>query len=76
MSAETSKPADFEKALSSLESIVEKLESGELSLDDSVMQYEQGMALIKQCQSALEKARKRIDILDTASPADKATTSE
>lgn len=54
---------DFETALSELESLVEKMERGELSLEDSMQQYERGVALSKQCQHLLETAEQKIQIL-------------
>lgn len=51
----------FEKALKKLESIVTKLEAGEVSLEDSVTLYEEGMKLSKHCSEILEKAELRID---------------
>jgi exodeoxyribonuclease VII small subunit len=57
------KEARFEDALSSLESIVEKLESGELSLEDSLAAFEEGIRLSRICSKRLEKAEKKIEIL-------------
>jgi len=51
----------FEQAIKELGSIVEKIEQGQISLDDSLGQYEKGMALIKHCKGILEKAEKRIE---------------
>jgi exodeoxyribonuclease VII small subunit len=53
----------FEDALKKLEGIVDRLESGDLSLDDSLAQYEDGIKLVRLCQKKLEQARKRIEIL-------------
>jgi len=51
----------FEQAIKELTSIVEKIEQGEIPLQDSLQQYERGMALIKHCRTILAKAEKRIE---------------
>lgn len=51
----------FEQAIKQLGSIVQKIEQGEIPLQDSLEQYEKGMALIKHCKGILEKAEKRIE---------------
>jgi len=51
----------FEQAIKELTSIVEKIEQGEIPLQDSLAQYEKGMALIKHCRTILAKAEKRIE---------------
>ena len=51
----------FEGAIKQLTEIVHKIESGETPLQDSLEQYERGMALIKHCREILEKAEKRIE---------------
>ena len=53
----------FEKALADLEKIVTALESGELTLDEALKQYEEGVRLTRACQSKLQEAEKRIEIL-------------
>lgn len=60
MAAKGSKPPDFEKALGDLEQIVERLEEGELSLEESLKQFEQGIQLTRNCRDALEKAEQRV----------------
>lgn len=59
------KPAvmNFEKALKELEEIAGKLEEGELSLDDSISQFEKGMQLAKFCRQKLDEAERKIEIL-------------
>lgn len=52
---------DFEKKLQDLEALVAKLETGELSLEESLKAYENGVALTRDCQSMLEKAQLRIE---------------
>jgi exodeoxyribonuclease VII small subunit len=55
---------DFEAALSELESIVKRLEDGELTLESSLALYERGVELSRFCHSRLEQAERRIDILN------------
>lgn len=50
------KKTNFESDLSRLEELVEQLESGDCSLDDSLKLYEEGVALIRRCSERLEKA--------------------
>jgi exodeoxyribonuclease VII small subunit len=51
----------FEQAVKELTGIVGKIEQGEITLSDSLQQYEKGMALIKQCRKILQDAEKRIE---------------
>ena len=51
----------FEKAIKELGNIVGKIEQGETPLQDSLEQYEKGMALIKHCREILQKAEERIE---------------
>lgn len=53
----------FEDALKGLEDIVERLEKGDLSLDETLSGYEEGIKLYKQCVGLLEDAEKKIQIL-------------
>ncbi len=53
----------FEDALKKLENIVAELESGDLTLDDSLAKYESGVKLIRLCQKKLSEAKKKIEIL-------------
>ena len=55
---------DFEAAIAELESIVKKLEEGELPLEQSLELYERGMKLSRFCHSRLEEAERRIEILN------------
>ncbi len=57
----TEQKLSFEEALKELEQIVEKLERGEVSLDDAVAAYERGSQLKQQCQQRLDEARLRVD---------------
>jgi len=51
----------FEQAVKELTGIVGKIEQGDITLGDSLQQYEKGMALIKQCRKILQDAEKRIE---------------
>ena len=53
----------YEQAVSELEEIISKLESGEASLDDSIALYSRGMELSKFCKEKLEAIEKKISIL-------------
>jgi exodeoxyribonuclease VII small subunit len=53
----------FETALAELESLVETLEQGELSLEQSLQQFERGVKLTRACQQALKSAEQRVDML-------------
>lgn len=53
----------FEDALKKLEKIVEDLESGDLSLDEALKKYQDGIELSRVCAQRLESAKKKIDIL-------------
>ncbi|MBT4668328.1 MAG: exodeoxyribonuclease VII small subunit [Candidatus Ruthia sp.] len=57
------KKFDFNKGLLELESIVKTMESGDLSLEDSLKFFEQGVQLTRQCQSALSEAEQKIALL-------------
>jgi exodeoxyribonuclease VII small subunit len=54
---------DFEQSLGALQTLVERLESGELTLEDSLVAFEQGVALTRECQAALAQAEQRIQQL-------------
>ena len=55
--------ANFEEQLTALESVVEKLERGELSLEDSVRLFEEGIKLSNACKKELEAAEGKIQLL-------------
>ena len=57
------KEFDFEKALSELEGLVEKMEQGNLSLEASLKLFERGIALTRACQKALLEAEQKVQIL-------------
>lgn len=56
-------PADFETSLAELQTLVERLESGELSLEDSLGAFEQGIRLTRDCQAALAQAEQKVQQL-------------
>jgi len=57
------KPENFETSLKRLEEIVAKLEKGELSLEDSLALYEEGISLSRFCHAKLEEAEGKIELL-------------
>ena len=61
--AETPSVADFEHSLDELEQLVERMEGGELSLDESLASFERGIGLYRHCQQALDKAELRVRLL-------------
>jgi len=54
---------DFEAALKELETLVETMEKGDLSLEDSLGHFERGVQLSRTCQQALKEAEQKVDIL-------------
>ena len=56
-------PMTYEQQLQQLEALIKQLENGELSLDQALAAYEQGVALIRACQQQLEQAEQRIQRL-------------
>ena len=61
--SEASPVADFETSLDALEQLVEKMEHGEMSLEESLAAYERGVGLYRRCQGALEQAELRVRLL-------------
>ncbi|HEY3304651.1 MAG TPA: exodeoxyribonuclease VII small subunit [Candidatus Binatia bacterium] len=53
----------FEEAIEELEKVVERLESGELSLEDSLAAFEEGVGLVKFCNQKLTEVEKKIELL-------------
>ena len=58
-----SKPLDFETAMRDLEQIVERLEHGDLPLEESLAAFERGVMLTRSCQTALKEAEQKVEIL-------------
>ena len=54
---------DFESAMSELENVVKKLESGNASLNESIELYERGIALSTACNNMLDKAKQKIEVI-------------
>ena len=54
---------DFEQSLGSLQALVERLESGDLSLEESLAAFEQGVALTRDCKQALSQAEQKVQQL-------------
>lgn len=65
--------AEFERSLDELEQLVQRMEKGDLSLDDSLKAYEQGIGLFRRCQSALQQAELRVRLLTDLDDPDRAT---
>lgn len=55
--------ANLEQSLDTLEALVERMESGELSLEDSLKAFEEGVKLTRECQQALRAAEQKVRIL-------------
>ena len=58
-----SKPIDFEQALAELEGLVERLERGDVPLDEALRTFERGVALTRQCHASLQAAQQKVEIL-------------
>jgi exodeoxyribonuclease VII small subunit len=64
MTADAEKsPPSFELALTELETLVDTLEKGELTLEESLAAFERGIALTRTCQRALDEAEQKVRIL-------------
>ena len=59
-----STPQTFESALAELDLLVEKMESGQLPLEESLSAYQRGTALLKFCEGVLKDAEQKIKVLD------------
>lgn len=76
--AKSKKPLNFEQALGELEALVGAMESGDMSLEESLQAFEQGIRLTRECQQALSQAEQKVQLLlsengdttDFATPAD------
>ncbi|KZC23857.1 exodeoxyribonuclease VII small subunit [Rhodanobacter thiooxydans] len=55
--------ADFEHSLDELEQLVARMETGEMSLDESLASFERGIGLFRHCQQSLEQAELRVRLL-------------
>lgn len=54
---------DFESAIQELETLVERMEQGETTLEESLTDFERGVSLFRQCQKALDDAEQKVQIL-------------
>ncbi|HSD54532.1 MAG TPA: exodeoxyribonuclease VII small subunit [Burkholderiales bacterium] len=63
MSTQKTRTPDFEQALADLEAVVERLERGELPLEEALAQFERGIGLARSCQDALKQAEQKVEIL-------------
>jgi len=63
MSRKKPENLSFEEALSELEDLVDRLEQGDISLEESLKSFERGIALTRNCQQALVKAEQKVSIL-------------
>lgn len=61
--ARARKSIDFEKSLDQLETLVENMENGDLTLEESLKAFEQGIRLTRDCQSALASAEQKVQML-------------
>jgi exodeoxyribonuclease VII small subunit len=57
------KTPDFEQSLAELEALVAKLEQGDVPLEDALKTFERGVALTRQCQTALRSAQQKVEVL-------------
>jgi exodeoxyribonuclease VII small subunit len=67
--SELKPPFDFEAALAELEALVERMETGDLGLEESLVAFERGVALTRECQAALKDAELRVQMLTESSGA-------
>jgi exodeoxyribonuclease VII small subunit len=56
---------DFEQSLTELETLVQKLEAGDVPLEEALKTFERGVALTRQCQTALRTAQQKVEVLLT-----------
>ena len=57
------KAVDFEQSLVELEALVAKLEQGDVPLEEALKSFERGVALTRQCQTALRSAQQKVEVL-------------
>jgi exodeoxyribonuclease VII small subunit len=63
MSRKKKSDLNFEEALDELDHLLEQMESGKLSLEESLSQFEKGIKLTRQCQELLTQAEQKVEIL-------------
>ena len=74
MPKKSTKTPGFEESLKELENLVEKMEQGDLSLEDSLSHFERGVQLSRACQKALKEAEQKVEILMQKNGQDEITT--
>lgn len=67
---------DFEKKLTRLEEIVAKMESGDLTLEDSLKSFEEGVKLSRECNTQLSQAEQKVKLLLSVDSSGQATTED
>ncbi len=70
----TSEAPDFEAAIKELETLVEKLESGDLGLAESLSHFESGVRLSRQCHTLIDRARQTVEMLSDIEDESSAST--
>ena len=68
MTSKKARTLDFEQALGELEAVVERLEHGELPLEEALKQFERGIELARSCQTSLKQAEQKVEILLQKTP--------
>jgi exodeoxyribonuclease VII small subunit len=68
MTKKKTEAPSFEESLAELEALVERMETGDLTLEDSLGAFERGIALTRTCQQALRAAEQRVEILTAGDP--------
>lgn len=61
--AHTSKTPDFEHSLAQLEAVVERMEQGDLPIEEALKAFEEGVRLTRECQSVLEQSEQKVQLL-------------
>lgn len=78
--AKPKKPFQFEPALEALEALVSAMESGHMTLEESLLAFEEGIRLTRECQEALQQAEQKVQLLlsddGTAVPFDRPADDE
>jgi exodeoxyribonuclease VII small subunit len=62
------KGPEFEQALGELEAVVDRLEHGELPLEEALKQFERGIELVRTCEASLKQAEQRVEVLLQKNP--------
>lgn len=68
MPRKKTEPPSFEASLSELEALVERMEGGEMTLEESLGAFERGITLTKTCQQALQAAEQKVEMLTRNEP--------